>query len=422
MKSKNSNLTIFPSQLEGEVSISGAKNSVLKLQTATILTDDEVVISNFPHTLSDAIIHTEMLTALGKECTVDNIEQVLTVKGSINTTELNWDGRSIRNTLLMLGALLSKHSEGSVPLPGGCKLGERKYDIHVNIWKAFGAQVTESDTHLIAKIDGNRLKACDFTLPMRSTGATENAIICASLAQGVTNIWNPHIRPEIIDLINMLNTMGAKILVRGQERIIIEGVEKLKGTSYRTIPDNMEALTWTIASAVTGGNIHIKNYPFEHLTVPLEFLRESGCNIYQNKNNAVVTNCTPLPFEISTGPYPGINSDMQPLFAVLAACSYGSSKIVDLRFLGRYAYAEEFSKMGVDCNESELILQINGKGRESLHGANVCASDLRAGIALSLMGMAAKSGVTTIENAWQIERGYCDFYKKLTTLGVKYER
>ncbi|WP_172564917.1 UDP-N-acetylglucosamine 1-carboxyvinyltransferase [Vibrio navarrensis] len=416
---ENNILHVSPSTLEGKVELSGAKNSVLKLLAASLLTDDEVIIGNFPETLSDAIIHLEMLQVLGKECEVfDNGKTVKITQKNELADELIWSGRSIRNTLLILGACFARTGVMSVPHPGGCKLGERKYDIHLAILEAFGGVVDETDTNLSVRRIG-KLKGCDIHLPMRSTGATENAILIGSLAEGTTNIWNPHIRPEVLDLINMLNSMGAKITVYGQERIAVEGVKKLRGVQHDTILDNMEALTWTVGSMVTGGTIEIPNFPFEHLELPMIYLRESGAKIYRSNNDAIITPGNIYPLEISTGPYPGINSDMQPILAAYAACAKGVSTIVDLRFVGRYAYAAQFAKLNVKTETKDMLLKIKGCGRDSLVANSVVATDLRAGIALTLLGLANKSGVTEINDAWQIERGYCDFKNKLRSLGAK---
>ena len=228
--------------------------------------------------------------------------------------------------MLILGALTARFGEGKVPLPGGCKLGERKYDLHVMLLERLGAEVWEEDDFLCAKAKDGRLKGNTIHLPMRSTGATENSIIAASLAEGSTVLWNPHIRPEIMDLIDMLSKMGAKIQVFGQQRIEIVGVSKLSGVVHSVIPDNMEALTWAIGSVITNGDVEIENFPVDHLEVPLIFLKESGFKWYKGKDSVIVKGGTPYPIEISTGPYPGINSDMQPILAVYGAMSKGESK------------------------------------------------------------------------------------------------
>ncbi len=406
-------LRITKSRLEGSIKVSGAKNSVLKLQTASILTDEDVHILNYPSTLLDAKIHEKMLCAIGKECTVEG-GTLLVKENKMLTTSLEWSGRSIRNALLILGALVTRFGEGKVPLPGGCKLGERKYDLHIMLLERLGAKVWEDDQYLYATSRSEKLKGAEIHLPIRSTGATENAIIAGSLAEGTTIIWNPHIRPEIIDLISMLCEMGAKISVFGQEKIEITGVERLHGTTYSTIPDNMEAMTYLVATAVTKGEVEIVDFPTHHLEVPLAFLRESGAKIYQCKNSVIIKNCTPYPLSISTGPYPGINSDMQPILAMYGLAAKGSSQIVDLRFAGRYGYMSELNKMGAQSSVRNNTLYIEGGFR--LTGTSVTAVDLRAGAALMIAGMIADDE-TVISNAWQIERGYDQIIKKLQCLG-----
>jgi UDP-N-acetylglucosamine 1-carboxyvinyltransferase len=406
-------IKVSKGKLVGTVKVSGAKNSALRLLAASILTDELVELHNFPNGLLDVQVHLEMLKVLGKSYTSEK-DTVKISEERNNVTTLNWDERSIRNTLLILGALTTRFGEGKVPLPGGCKLGERKYDLHVMLLERLGAKVWEEGDYLCAKVDG-RLIGNEIFLPMRSTGATENSIICATLANGVTTLWNPHIRPEIMDLIDMLSKMGAKIKVYGQKCIVIEGVERLSTVKHAVIPDNMEALTWAIGSVITQGEVEIQNFPFEHLEVPLVYLRESGMKYFRGETSLIVKGGTPYPIEISTGPYPGINSDMQPLFAVFGAMSRGESKIVDLRFPGRYGYAEELAKMGMDYQVVGDMLVINGGN--SLYGATVSALDLRAGIALLLAGLTAE-GETTIENSWQIGRGYEDLVGKLNALGV----
>ena len=412
---KNSALKISKQKLVGQVSVSGAKNSALRLLAASLLTDEPIELYNFPNSLLDIRVHLDMLKALGKACEEGHQYAVIKENCNRSITTLKWNERSIRNTLLILGALTTRFGEGKVPVPGGCKLGERKYDLHIMLLEKMGAKVWQEEGYLCAEIDG-RLKGDHIKLPIRSTGATENAIICGTLAIGKTTIWNPHIRPEILDLIDMLRKMGAKIEVFGQKCIEIEGVNKLNGVKHTVIPDNMEAITWAIASVITMGDVEIVNFPFDHLEVPLVFLRESGMKYYRGKNSLIVRGGTPFPVEISTGPYPGINSDMQPLFAVYGACSQGESKIVDLRFPGRYAYAGELAKMGVEYTIDRDLIHIHGGNY--LCGATVRALDLRAGIALLLAGMVAE-GETLIEDAWQIHRGYEHLTEKLRLLSVK---
>ncbi|MEZ0497985.1 UDP-N-acetylglucosamine 1-carboxyvinyltransferase [Sphingomonas sp. IW22] len=404
-------LAVRPSRLNGIVTVSGAKNSVLRLLAASLLTGERVTLDNYPEGLLDAQVHVGMLEVLGKRCTVDGgmltIEEV-----SKPASDLVWEGRSIRNTLLILGALVARTGAGSVPLPGGCDLGGRGYDLHELVLTRLGARVYGKDGRLYAEAPEG-LRGAEIVLPLRSTGATENALLAASLARGTTRLWNPHIRPEILDLCDFLRAMGATITVHGQESIEITGADALNGVSRRVMPDNMEAMTWLVGSVISGGDVEIRDFPFEDLEVPLIFLRESGAKIFREGSTAIVRSGRPYPVEISTGPYPGINSDMQPLFAALGACARGASRIVDLRFAGRYAYLEQFAKMGVGSFVKDGTAHI--EGTQSLRGASVVALDLRAGAALALLGLRAE-GETQIADAWQIERGYDKFIDKARAL------
>ncbi len=405
-------VVVKKSKLEGEVTISGAKNSSLRLLAATLLTDGDMKLTDVPTGILDFIIHVEMLEVLGKKVVMKDDTALIAEDSIINSLE--WNERSIRNTLLILGALLTRTGYGKVPLPGGCKLGERKYDLHIMAMEQMGAEVWEEEGCLFAKSDG-RLSGAEIKLPFRSTGATENSIIMATLAKGQTRIWNPHIRPEILDLINMLNQMGAKITVNGQESIVVQGVESLNGVEYACVPDNMEALTFTIAAAVTGGEIEIHNFPLDHLEIPMIYLRESGLKYYvsEDRKSIIVKKSSLYPIEIATGPYPSLNSDMQPLFAVYGLLAQGESKIVDLRFPGRYQYALELNKMGANTEVDGDMLKINGGN--NLVGSIVKASDLRAGAALMLAGMVAE-GETVIEHFEQVERGYEHIVEKMKML------
>ena len=400
------------SRLEGTVHISGAKNSVLRLLAASLLTEEKVTLRNYPAGLLDAQVHVAMLEVLGKKCAVE-ADTLTIVEAEKPDSTLDWGGRSIRNTLLILGALTARLGAGKVPLPGGCKLGERKYDLHEMVLRRLGAEVWTEGDNLCASVQG-RLQGNDIYLPIRSTGATENAIICGSLAEGITRVWNPHIRPEILDLIAYLRSMGARIKVFGQEHIEIIGSESLSGTQYEVIADNMEAITWLVGSVITRGSVEIVNFPMKDLEVPLIHLRESGAKFYRGENSLIVQGGRCFPIEISTGPYPGINSDMQPLFALYGARARGESRIVDLRFPGRYGYAEELAKMGARFEVDGNLLKISGG--TPLRGAEVRALDLRAGISLTLAGLTA-DGTTYVQDAWQVERGYNAFVQKLRSLG-----
>ncbi|TIO29583.1 UDP-N-acetylglucosamine 1-carboxyvinyltransferase [Mesorhizobium sp.] len=413
--SELNNLIVSRARLEGKVRLSGAKNSALRLLAASLLTSETVTLTNYPAGLLDAKVHVGMLAALGKTPVLVSSDEIRISEARKPDSRLQWEGRSIRNTLLILGALTARTGMGSVPLPGGCKLGERKYDLHVMLLEKLGARVWEEGDYLCAEAPGG-LVGADIHLPIRSTGATENAIITGCLARGVTRVWNPHIRPEILDLITMLQGMGAQIRVFGQEHIEITGCEGLGSVTHGVIADNMEAITWLAGAVITGGDIEIEAFPYIDLEVVLAHLRAAGAQLYQGVNSLIVRGGDCYPIEISTGPHPGINSDVQPILAAWAAKARGESRIIDLRFPGRYGYAEEMARMGLKHEVAGDMLKIHGTGGR-LNGATVRALDLRAGAALTLCGLVA-DGETTITDAWQISRGYVDFAQKLRSLGA----
>jgi len=410
--SENQKMIVKKSRLEGRISVSGAKNSALRLLAASILTDDDIVIKNFPAGLIDAQVHIEMLGKLGKKCDVDKDEIAISRESELKE-ELLWEGPSIRNTLLIFGAILARKGRAKVPLPGGCVLGDRKYDLHQMLIEKLGARIWEEGDYLCGEApDG--LTGAEIELPIRSTGATENTIITGSLAKGTTILRGPHIRPEILDLIAFMRSMGAKIEVYGQESIYIHGVDLLTGTSYTVMPDNMEAITYLIAAVITGGDIEIEKFPFRDLEIPLIHLRESGARFFRGEDTLIVRGGHCFPVDISTGPYPGINSDMQPLFAVYGLCSRGESRITDLRFPKRFGYAEELKRLNANLFTKDNLLII--KGGNPLTGNTVTALDLRCGAALMLAGLVS-TGTTTILNASQICRGYEDIDRKMQRLG-----
>lgn len=413
--SERSTLTVSRARLEGKVELAGAKNSALRLLAASLLTAGEVCLKNYPAGLLDTQVHVEMLKVLGKSVQQESSDVIRITENDPISGQLEWQGRSIRNTLLILGALTARVGQGAVPLPGGCQLGERKYDLHVMLLERLGARVWDDGEYLRAEAPHGLIGA-DIHLPIRSTGATENAIIASTLAKGVSRIWNPHIRPEILDLVALLRKMGAEITVHGQEHIEVRGVDGLHGCEHHVIADNMEAVTWLAAAVITGGDIEIANFPYADLEVVLAHLRAAGAKLYQGDESLIVRGGTCYPIEISTGPHPGINSDVQPILAAWAAKANGESRIIDLRFPGRYAYAEEMAKMGLQYAVDGDMLRINGNGGR-LIGATVRALDLRAGAALALCGLTA-DGDTTITDAWQISRGYVDFARKLRSLGA----
>lgn len=409
-----STLTVKRSCLQGRVDVGGAKNSALRLLVASLLTEQPVYLSNIPRGLLDVRVQTQMLEVLGKSVDVDGDQRLIISEGDAKP-EMAWGGRSIRNTLLVLGALLARHGRARVPFPGGCSIGERKHDLHVELLEKMGARIIEEDGYLTGTVDG-RLQGTDFAPPLRSTGLTENALLAGALARGTTRLWNPHLTPEVRQLVDFLRMMGAGIRLVGHERLEIEGVDELYGAATKVIPDRLEAITWLIAAACTGGDIEIGQFPASELIVPLAHLSEAGVRWYSGPDSVIVKDSFCSPVEVMTGSHPAIHSDMQPLFAVYGAMAVGTTRIVDLRYPDRFRYASQLRRMGADVQAEHGSLKVLGRG--SLNGAAVEADDLRAGAALLLAGLAAH-GTTRIRNAWQIQRGYDNLIPKLEGLGVE---
>lgn len=414
-------VAITGGRLSGIVELSAAKNSMLRLLVGTILSSGRCEIAAYPRSMLDADILRKMLIAMGKTVSFSGSAIVIEEHRELNP-DLRWSERSIRSTVLMMAALLGRCGRGVVPHPGGCAIGdadagERKIDLHIMIFEAMGARIWAEGEYLYGDAPGG-LKGAEIHLPIRSTGATESGILAGCLAHGTTTIWGPHVRPEILDLIDMLNKMGANIEVFGQERIVVHGVKELRGVAHDCVADNVEAISWAVAAAITGGDIEIRNFPTAHLEVPLIFLREAGVKFFSNGDATIVRHSKCFPIDISTGPYPGINSDMQPLFAAFALFANGESRIIDLRFPGRYHYARELERMGAKMSVDGNMLHIYGGNK--LHATAVRATDLRAGMALLIASLSIE-GTTIIDEAWQIERGYDGIWDKLKSLGAGVE-
>jgi len=411
---ENFTYKIQPSKIEGEVTVSGAKNSSLRLLAAALLTSSKVILSNSPNQLLDVILHIEMLQSLGKTVKVE--KDYLTIEETNDgiKSKLDWQKRSIRNTVLIAGALLARTGKAIVPLPGGCKLGDRKIDLHLMIFEKFGAKYSIVEDELEVEING-RLKGAEIKLPIRSTGATENALICATLAEGKTTIYNPHVRPEVLDLISFLEKIGAKINVFGQDYIEVIGTEDNNNpVSHSVVPDNVEAITWLMLAIMQQSDMEISNFPYEHLIVPMQFLLEGKSILTFEDNCLKVNGRGATSFEIATGPYPGINSDMQPVFGAYALFAKGNSVIHDLRFSERFQYVNELKKMGANIEKQGSTIKIYGNA--DLKSAEVTATDLRGGVAVAMCG-SLLDGVTIINDAFQIERGYNDFAVKFANCG-----
>ena len=401
--------------LRGEVVISGAKNAALGIVAGALLTDEEVIIENLPD-VRDINVMLEALKAIGAK--VRRIESHVV---SIQADQLSMKSvddeaiRRIRASYYFIGALLGKYHQARVPLPGGCAIGERPIDQHIKGFTALGAEVEILDGYFVAKAE--ELVGQHIYLDVVSVGATINLMLAAVLADGQTIIENVAKEPHIVDVANFLNSMGANIRGAGTDTIRIRGVERLHGTTYGVIPDQIEAGTFMCAAAVTRGNILIKNIIPKHMESIAAKLRDMGNIVYEGDEEIqVIGREKQRGTKIKTLPYPGFPTDMQPQIAVTLALAEGKSTVTESIFENRFLYVEELKKMGADITVEDRVATILGK--EKLQGATLHALDLRAGAALVLAGLAAE-GITVLEDIGYIRRGYEFFEKKLMNLGAK---
>ena len=401
--------------LRGEVVISGAKNAALGIVAGALLTDEEVIIENLPD-VRDINVMLEALKAIGAK--VHRIEShVVSIQADqLSMKSVDDDAiRRIRASYYFIGALLGKYHQAKVPLPGGCAIGERPIDQHIKGFTALGAEVEILDGYFVAKAE--ELVGQHIYLDVVSVGATINLMLAAVLADGQTIIENVAKEPHIVDVANFLNSMGANIRGAGTDTIRIRGVERLHGTTYGVIPDQIEAGTFMCAAAVTRGNILIKNIIPKHMESIAAKLRDMGNIVYEGDEEIqVIGREKQRGTKIKTLPYPGFPTDMQPQIAVTLALAEGKSSVTESIFENRFLYVEELKKMGADISVVDRVATILGK--EKLQGATLHALDLRAGAALVLAGLAAE-GITVLEDIGYIRRGYEFFEKKLMNLGAK---
>ena len=401
--------------LSGEVVISGAKNAALGIVAGALLTDEEVIIENLPD-VRDINVMLEALKAIGAK--VHRIEShVVSIQADqLSMKSVDDDAiRRIRASYYFIGALLGKYHQAKVALPGGCAIGERPIDQHIKGFTALGAEVEISDGYFVAKAE--ELVGQHIYLDVVSVGATINLMLAAVLADGQTIIENVAKEPHIVDVANFLNSMGANIRGAGTDTIRIRGVERLHGTTYGVIPDQIEAGTFMCAAAVTRGNILIKNIIPKHMESIAAKLRDMGNTVYEGDEEIqVIGGEKQRGTKIKTLPYPGFPTDMQPQIAVTLALAEGKSTVTESIFENRFLYVEELKKMGADITVEDRVATI--LGQEKLQGATLHALDLRAGAALVLAGLAAE-GITVLEDIGYIRRGYEFFEKKLMNLGAK---
>ena len=408
--------------LKGEVSVGGAKNAVLKHLAATILVNGKTKIYNVPH-LTDVDIMLNVLSDLGAKYTYDKEEKSVVVDAS-NITSITAKYELVskmRASFIILGALMSRCKEAIVALPGGCAIGERRVDFHIKGLEALGAKIKIENGYVHAK--ASKLVGADIYLDIPSVGATENLMLAAVLAEGSTRIQNAAQEPEIIDLANFLNTIGADVSGAGTSEILINGVkaENLHSAEYTTIPDRIEAGTFMAAVVATRGKAIIKNVYPAHLTFFNDKLIKMGASIKLVEPTTIEVSCKGRLSSINfvTQPYPGFPTDLQAIAMTLLTTANGVGIITESLYENRFMQVPDLRRMGADIHQDRNHAIV--KGVKNLTGATVAASDLRAGAALVIAGLAA-DGITVVDDIVYIQRGYENFEEKLRSLGAEIEK
>lgn len=407
--------------LKGTVKISGSKNSVLPILAATLLTNKKCIINEVPF-LRDVIIMKQILENFGAKVEYDEKTCKMSVEVSdIKSFEAPYELVSqMRASFLVMGAILAKSGKVMIPLPGGCPIGSRPIDLHLKGFQALGAKISNEHGYVTAECE--KLIGTNIYLDFPSVGATENIIMSAVLAQGQTVLQNCAVEPEVVDLVNFLNALGADIRGAGTDTIKINGVEKLNGCEHSIIPDRIEAGTFMIAAAITKGDIILENIVVDHLKPIIAKLKEAnveveeikeGLRVYKNEDKKIKG------VDIKTMPYPGFPTDMQAQFMSLLALAEGTSVVTETVFENRFMHTSELARMGADIKVESRTAII--EGISSYMGAKVKATDLRAGAAMLLSALQAE-GTTEIGEIQHIDRGYYMIENKLRKLGAKIER
>jgi len=406
-------------QLNGSVKLHGAKNAVLPILAASILGQEgESIIYDVP-ALDDVYTIIDVLSFIGLNVTYDN--EVVRVRAEkIQRTEAPYDlVRKMRASFLVMGPLLAREGHARIALPGGCAIGSRPVDQHLKGFEAMGAVINIGQGYIDAKVEG-RLTGARIYLDYASVGATENIMMAAVLAKGTTTLENAAQEPEIVDLANLLNAMGAKVRGAGTGTIRIEGVERLYSTNHNVIPDRIEAGTFMVAAAITGGDVLIENAIADHLKPVIAKMEEMGVNIEEEENGLRVFAKHPLKgVDLKTLPHPGFPTDMQSQMMALLLTTNGTSVITETVFENRFMHVEEFKRLNADIKIQGRTAIVEGNSR--LVGSKVQATDLRAGAALVLAGLVAE-GETEVTALYHIDRGYVDLVGKLKKLGADIER
>lgn len=405
--------------LQGEIRISGAKNAALPILAATLLTDEPMLIGNIPH-LHDITTTMELLGRMGSELVIDERMNIEVNNRNITSLYAPYElVKTMRASILALGPLLSRYGKAEVSLPGGCSIGQRPVNVHLEGLVAMGAELEVENGYIRAQ--ARRLNGARIHLDLVTVTGTENLMMAATLADGVTVIENAAQEPEVTDLANCLNSMGARIKGAGTPRIEVEGVSRLHGVRYEVLPDRIEIGTYLVAAAMTGGSIKLKNAREPLLGSVLQKLQEAGCETLVD-NGAISLKeqrARPKAVDIDTAPFPGFPTDMQAQFTAMNCIAEGRGAIVENIFENRFMHVRELQRMGADLSLQGNRVVVNGV--DKLRGAEVTAKDLRASASLILAGLAAE-GETLIKQVHHIDRGYETIEEKLTQLGADIKR
>ena len=406
-------------KLSGSISCSGAKNAALPMLAATILSDQPITFKNLPY-LQDITTMFELLGSMGADITLNENMDFIISTSKLNDFEARYElVKTMRASILVLGSLVARHGLARIALPGGCAIGTRPVDFHLDALEKLGAKIVLKNGYIEAT--AKKLIGCEINFPGVSVTGTENIMMAAVLAKGQTVLRNVAKEPEVEDLANFLNAMGAKVNGAGTDEIIIDGVDDLKGTEFSIPADRIEAGTYLIAAAITGGDVTISNIQAPRMNNILDKLKLSGASISIGDNYIQLTMKEDLilPVDISTAPFPGFPTDMQAQFTVLNALSKGSSVVTENVFENRFMHVQELNRMGCDITVKGSNAFIKGVG--FLNGAPVMATDLRASASLILAGLCA-NGETIVDRIYHIDRGYERIEEKLSYLGADITR
>jgi len=406
-------------RLEGEIRISGAKNAVLPILVASLLADDTMTVGNVPH-LHDVTTSMELLGRMGVDLVVDERMSIEVDPRTIREFYAPYElVKTMRASILVLGPLLARYGQADVSLPGGCAIGSRPVNLHIKGLQALGADIQVQGGYIKAR--ARRLKGTRLVMDMITVTGTENLMMAACLATGTTVIENAAREPEVVDLANCLNQMGARIRGAGTDTIEIEGVENLKGTSYNVLPDRIETGTYLVAAAITGGRVKVKNTRPDVMDAVLQTLRESGAEVTCGEDwvELDMGGRRPRAVNVRTAPYPAFPTDMQAQFTALNAVAEGVGTITETVFENRFMHVHEMERMGADIRlEGNTAIS---RGVERMTGAPVMATDLRASASLVLAGLVA-DGDTVVDRIYHIDRGYECIEEKLAQLGARIRR